>query len=386
MRLKHLELHGFKTFATRSEFVFPTGMTAIVGPNGSGKSNIADAIRWVLGEQSFSTLRAKKTDDLVFAGGEGRARSGMAEAYLTLDNSDGFFPIEFSEVTIGRRAYRDGENEYLLNGNKVRLRDITELLSQTGLARRTYAVVGQGLIDQALSLRAEERRALFEEAAGISLYQSKRGEALKRLDETQRNLERVKDLLAEIGPRVRQLERQARRVQDYTRLSGEMHEMQRTWFGYHWGKSQEGLREAKESCRAQAAQVEQRRAELAANGQQLDALRRRQLERRTQLSEWHHQSGGLHTQAESLQRELAVLSERARLLLQQADQARAEVEPLEMQIAAAGRARDAHRGRAGRHPAPHRQPCARNRSRPARARRMAGDAAVDRQIHRVSSR
>ncbi|HLF26849.1 MAG TPA: chromosome segregation protein SMC [Anaerolineae bacterium] len=334
MRLKHLELHGFKTFATQTEFIFPTGITAIVGPNGSGKSNVADCVRWVLGEQTFSALRAKKTEDLIFAGGEGRARSGMAEAYLTLDNSDGFFPIEFSEVTIGRRAYRDGDNEYLLNGSKVRLREIQELLAQTGLARRTYTVVGQGLIDQALSLRAEERRALFEEAAGISLYQHKREDALRRLDETQRNLERVKDILAEIGPRVRQLERQARRAQDYTRLSGELQEMQRVWFGYHWGRLQNTLGEAKASCQAQDLQVAQRRAELADAGTHLEQLRRRQLDVRTQLSEWQRQAGGLHTQIEALQRQLAVLAERARLIRQQASDVQADIAPLETQIAA----------------------------------------------------
>lgn len=334
MRLKHLELHGFKTFASRSEFVFPTGITAVVGPNGSGKSNLADAVRWVLGEQSFSTLRAKKTEDLIFAGGDGRARSGMAEVYITLDNADGFFPIEFSEVTIGRRAYRDGDNEYLLNGSKVRLRDVTELLAQTGLARRTYAVIGQGLIDQALSLRAEERRALFEEAAGISLYQHKREDALRRLEETQRNLERVKDILAEIGPRVRQLERQARRAEDYTRLSSELHEMQRTWFGFHWSRLQAGLRDAHESCQAQAAQLEERRAELAAIGDRLETLRRRQIELRSQLLRWQRESMGVHEQAEALQRQIAVLAERARLLAQQAEDARAEIAPLDVQIAA----------------------------------------------------
>ena len=334
MRLKHLELHGFKTFASRSEFVFPTGITAVVGPNGSGKSNLADAVRWVLGEQSFSTLRAKRTEDLIFAGGEGRARSGMAEAYITLDNADGLFPIEFGEVTIGRRAYRDGDNEYLLNGSKVRLRDVTELLAQTGLARRTYAVIGQGLIDQALSLRAEERRALFEEAAGISLYQHKREEALRRLEDTQRNLERVKDILAEIGPRVRQLERQARRAEDYARLSSELHEMQRVWFGFHWGRLQAGLRDAHESCQAQAAQLEERRAELAALGSTLETLRRSQIELRSQLLRWQRDSTGVHDQAGALQRQVAVLAERARLLAQQAEDARADIVPLEAQVAA----------------------------------------------------
>jgi len=334
MRLKHLELHGFKTFASRTEFVYPTGITAIVGPNGSGKSNVADAVRWVLGEQSFSVLRAKKTEDLIFAGGEGRARSGMAEAFLTLDNSDGFFPIEFSEVTIGRRAYRDGDNEYLLNGNKVRLRDIAEMLAQTGLARRTYTVIGQGLIDQALSLRADERRALFEEAAGISLYQHKREDALRRLEETQRNLDRVKDILAEIGPRVRQLERQSRRAQDYTRLSAELQEMQRVWFGYHWGRLQAALHDAKDAAQVHREMVEERRVELGASGERLEALRRRQLELRAQLGEWHRESSGLRRRAETLQRELAVLSERARSLGQQAEDARADLAPLEAQITA----------------------------------------------------
>ena len=157
----------------------------------------------MLGEQVFSALRAKRTEDLIFAGGDGRPRAGMAEVYLTLDNSDGFFPVDFNEVVVGRRAYRDGENEYLLNGSKVRLREVSELLAKTGLARRTYTVIGQGMVDQALALNSDERRALFEEAAGISLYRNKREDALRKLDETRRNLERVRDILAEIGPRVR---------------------------------------------------------------------------------------------------------------------------------------------------------------------------------------
>ena len=181
MRLKRLVLQGYKTFATKTEFVFDEGITAVVGPNGSGKSNIADAVRWVLGEQSYSTLRGKRTEDMIFAGSRSRPRAGMAQAILTLDNSDGWLPIDYTEVEIGRRAYRSGENEYLLNGQKVRLRDITELLASSGLAERTYTMIGQGLIDQALSLRADERRALFEEAAGISRYKMKRAETLRRL-------------------------------------------------------------------------------------------------------------------------------------------------------------------------------------------------------------
>ena len=134
MRLKHLELQGYKTFASRTEFLFDGGITAIVGPNGSGKSNVADAIRWVLGEQSYRTLRGKRTEDMIFSGSAQRARLGMASASLTLDNADGWLPIDFAEVTITRRAFRSGENEYLLNGSRVRLRDINELLAKSGLA------------------------------------------------------------------------------------------------------------------------------------------------------------------------------------------------------------------------------------------------------------
>jgi chromosome segregation protein len=334
MRLKHLELQGFKTFASKTEFVFPTGVTAIVGPNGSGKSNVADALRWALGEQVFSALRAKRTEDLIFAGGEGRPRAGMAEVYLTLDNSDGFFPVEFNEVVVGRRAYRDGENEYLLNGSKVRLRDVSELLAKTGLARRTYTVIGQGMVDQALALNSDERRALFEEAAGISLYRHKREDALKKLDETRRNLERVRDIVAEIGPRVRQLERQAQRARDYARLTTELHDMERTWYGYHWGKGQVALSEAKEAVEAQTAVLTTRRAETGSYNDRIETIRRQQFELRTQVSEWHRASSGLHTQAEALQRQLAVLEERARSLQQQIDQTQIDQSSIEAELTA----------------------------------------------------
>ncbi|MGD2177880.1 MAG: AAA family ATPase, partial [Anaerolineae bacterium] len=209
MRLKHLVLQGYKSFANKTEFEFPTGITAIVGPNGVGKSNIADAIRWALGERSMSRLRAKSTADMIFAGGEARARAGMAEVSLTFDNADGGLPIEFTEVTISRRAYRSGENEYLINGSRVLLRDIEELLGESSLSERTYTVIGQGLVDAALALSARDRRALFEEAAGISLYRDRREKTIERLDETERNLERVHDIVSEVTPRLERLERDA---------------------------------------------------------------------------------------------------------------------------------------------------------------------------------
>jgi chromosome segregation protein len=169
--LKSLELQGYKTFANRTLFEFAGTITAIVGPNGSGKSNIADSLRWVLGEQSYSLLRGKKTEDMIFSGSESRPRAGMASATITFDNGSGWLPIDFNEVAITRRAYRDGQNEYLINGQRVRLKDVAELLAQSGLAERTYTVIGQGLVDAALSLKAEERRRLFE-AAGLGFIAS----------------------------------------------------------------------------------------------------------------------------------------------------------------------------------------------------------------------
>jgi len=334
MRLKHLELQGYKTFATKTEFVFDEGITAIVGPNGSGKSNIADAVRWVLGEQSYSLLRAKRTEDMIFSGSKQRARLGMAQVSLTFDNSDGWLPIEFTEVTVGRRAYRSGENEYLLNGNRVRLRDITELLGRSGLSRRSYTVIGQGLIDAALSLRPSERRTLFEEAAGISIYQRKREDALAKLEETRQNLLRVSDIIAEIAPRLRRLERQAERAQEQADVQRRLESVLRTWYGYQWTRGQIALRKAKDRARQQEALLNQRRGELAELGQHIADLRARQGVLRQRLSDWHRESSALHAQAEKLQRELAVREERRRLLQARREEILAEIAPLKASVTA----------------------------------------------------
>ncbi|MFN8453800.1 MAG: AAA family ATPase [Anaerolineae bacterium] len=174
MRLKILEVQGYKSFANKVEFLFDGGITAIVGPNGSGKSNVADAIRWVLGEQSYSNLRGKKTEDMIFSGSDGRARLGLASVTLVLDNTDKWLPLDFSEVTISRRAYRSGENEYFLNGSRVRLKDVAELLT-SGLEPPTYTVIGQGTIGSCpLALHAEERRRLFMKPLKIT-FQRKTG-------------------------------------------------------------------------------------------------------------------------------------------------------------------------------------------------------------------
>jgi len=315
LRLKSLELQGYKTFASKTSFEFASGITAIVGPNGSGKSNIADALRWVLGEQSYTLLRGKKTEDMIFNGSEHRARASMASAHILFDNAENWLPVDFTEVAMTRRAYRDGHNDYLLNEQQVRLRDLNELLSASGLADRTYTIMGQGLVDASLALKAEERRKLFEEAAGVGLYRTRREEALKRLENTQRNLERVLDIMSELEPRLRSLERQAKRASEYSRAQADLKVILREWYGYHWHKAQQELTDSREVVKAQEIRLQEARAEHAKAQEEYNAFRERLSGLRTQLQTWHRQSSELHSQREEVSRELAVLEERHRALL-----------------------------------------------------------------------
>jgi chromosome segregation protein len=334
MRLQHLVLQGYKSFATKTEFPLPAGITAIVGPNGSGKSNVADAIRWVLGEQRMRALRGRTTEDMIFAGGRRRARAGMAEVSLTLDNSDGHLPIEYGEVTIARRAYRSGDNEYLINGARVRLRDINDLLAESGLGERTYTVIGQGLVDAALSLRAQERRTLFEDAAGIALYRSRREEALGRLEETQHNLDRVRDIIAEIAPRLKRLQREAQQVEEHRRQAAHLERLQATWYGYHWGRRQEALALELERAAALESALEERRRETVEEAERLRKSRQQEDELRNRLRGLHAQSSDLYAAAGDVQRELAVAEERSRLLATRREELAAELAPLATQYEA----------------------------------------------------
>jgi len=319
-RLKSFELHGYKTFASRNEFVFSDGITAIVGPNGSGKSNIADALRWVLGEQSFGLLRAKRTEDMIFSGSENRPRAGMASATVVFDNTDGWLPIDFIEVGITRRAYRDGDNEYLLNGQRVRLKDVSEVLAKSGLAERTYTIIGQGLVDAALALKAEDRRRLFEEAAGIGLHRARREEALKRLETTRRNMERVQDILAELQPRLRSLERQAKRAQEYDQMKADLKVVLREWYGYHWHLAQSELVTAQITAKQNEEVLSKVQSNQLHLDQKLSTYRSQINEVREKLSNCHNELTSLHQKRETLSREQAVNNERSRLLIQQLDQ------------------------------------------------------------------
>ena len=335
LRLKSLELHGFKTFASKIQFDFADGVTAIVGPNGSGKSNFADSLRWVLGEQSHSLLRAKKTEDMIFSGSEQRPRSGMASVTITFENSSGWLPIDFSEVAVTRRAYRDGHNEYLLNGQTVRLKDINELLAQSGLSERTYTILGQGMVDASLALKADERRKLFEEAAGIGLYRSRREESLRRLENTQRNLDRVLDILAELEPRLRGLEKQSKKAHEYAILQNELKVILREWYGFHWHRSQREFIDAQTNAKGHEQKLTSTRESFAQLTEGFTKARGHLANLRAQLDGWRRQSADLLNQRAVVSRELAVLDERLRTSLDSRERGVLEQQQLvdELQIA-----------------------------------------------------
>ena len=267
-RLLALRLQGFKSFAERTLVEFGPGISAVVGPNGSGKSNLADALRWTLGEQGRA-LRSRKSEDVIFAGSEKRKALGMADVTLVLDNADGLLPVEFSVLELGRRLYRSGENDYLLNKQRIRLRDLVDLLDGAHLADNAFLFIGQGMVDQALALRPEERRPLFEEVAGVRRHERRRRKAEEQLVESEANLARVDDILAELRPQARRLASQAE--QQSTRLSaGEelaaalLAAAHVRWHEAAAGAASTAARVARERAAADAAMTELQAAEEAA--------------------------------------------------------------------------------------------------------------------------
>ncbi|MCW2726831.1 MAG: condensin subunit Smc, partial [Frankiales bacterium] len=209
MHLKSLTLKGFKSFASSTTLRFEPGITCVVGPNGSGKSNVVDAIAWVLGEQGAKALRGGKMEDVIFAGTPGRPPLGRAEVTLTIDNADGALPIEYAEVSVTRLMFRSGESEYSINGNRCRLVDIQELMSDSGIGRELHVVVGQGQLDAVLQARPEDRRAFIEEAAGVLKHRKRKEKALRKLDAMQANLTRLQDLTTELRRQLKPLGKQA---------------------------------------------------------------------------------------------------------------------------------------------------------------------------------
>ena len=247
MRLKKLEILGFKSFAHKTALEFPVNISAIVGPNGSGKSNVVDSVRWVLGEQSFKNLRSKSGVDLIWAGSAVKSAQGKASVSLYFDNHDGFFPIDFEEVIIGRKVYRDGANEYYLNDSQVRLKDIAELLARSKLGLRGHSIVNQGSADEILKADPLERRGILEEALGLREFQLKKSEAEAKLLETSINLEQTASLINEIFPHLRSLKRQVERFKKREFLINDLNNLENEFFKI---KIQEILAERSENQKA----------------------------------------------------------------------------------------------------------------------------------------
>lgn len=242
MRLKSLEIQGFKTFPDKTKLSFEQGITSVVGPNGSGKSNISDAIRWVLGEQSPKSLRCSKMEDVVFNGTDKRKKQGYAEVTLNIDNSDRFLDFNGDEIAVTRRYYRSGESEYLINKAAVRLKDINELFMDTGLGRDGYSIIGQGKIDSIVSSKGEDRREIFEEAAGISRYRYRKIEAERKLKSTEENLLRLRDIVTELEGRVEPLKKQSEKAQKFLTYSEEKRGLEIALWLLTLDKSQENLK------------------------------------------------------------------------------------------------------------------------------------------------
>ena len=243
MYLKRLEMQGFKSFADKTILEFRPGITGVIGPNGSGKSNISDAIRWILGEQSMKSLRGNKTQDIIFAGTQNRKSLGFAEASLVFDNTDGTLPIEFSEVTITRKIYRSGETGYYINKAPCRLKDVIELFMDTGIGRDGYSIIGQGKIDEILSNKSEDRRHIFEEAAGIVKYRARKEETEKKLEQTRLNLLRINDILIEIEGNLEPLQQQSEKAKKYLNLKEELKNIEVGLFLYNIEKLKKALQQ-----------------------------------------------------------------------------------------------------------------------------------------------
>ena len=254
MRLTKLELNGFKSFARKTEIRFGDGVTAIIGPNGSGKSNISDAVRWVLGEQSAKALRGSKMEDVIFNGTQLRKALAYCEVTLIFDNTDGKLNVPFTEVAITRRVYRSGESEYCINRNNCRLRDISDLFCDTGIGKDGYSIISQGKVEEILSNKSGDRRAAFEEAAGVMRYRVRKEEAERKLSNTDKNLERIEDILKELSDRLAPLEAQSASARAYLRLRDELRDLEVNLFLYQYDRVHERLEQIADTTKQMLAE------------------------------------------------------------------------------------------------------------------------------------
>ncbi|HSO71921.1 MAG TPA: AAA family ATPase, partial [Thermodesulfobacteriota bacterium] len=292
MKIKRLELNGFKSFPEKTIIPFPKGISGVVGPNGCGKSNIVDAIKWVMGEQSPKQLRGKGMEDVIFAGSNGKSSVGMAEVSLVLDNDNGSFPPEmagFSEVVITRRLFRDGESEYAINNQACRMKDITHLFMGTGVGSRAYAVIEQGRVGAIIDSKPEDRRHWIEEAAGISKYKHRKQETLRKLELTQQNLLRVGDVIAEVKRQMNSLYRQAKKAERFKEARQALKEIELTLTLRDFGEIQE------EKSRLEQ-ELELQQGQLRTSKDEITAIQNRLQQIQAQLGETDRQLKGLQEQ------------------------------------------------------------------------------------------
>lgn len=257
MYLRKLEISGFKSFGSKETLDLEPGIMAVVGPNGSGKSNIADALRWVLGEQSNKMLRLRKSEELIFAGSEKKSKSSMAKVNILLDNTDEQMPIDFREVSIARCVYPEGENDYFLNGKKSRLSDITQILLQSGFGQSSYSIIGQGMVDNLILATGQERKELFEEASGIKQYEIKKQLVIKKLDKTKQNLIRVNDIISELLPQQKVLDKQIQILSQKNSLLNDLQKTRHGYLDYQYSEYKFKSNEIKELIKSYRAQLDQ---------------------------------------------------------------------------------------------------------------------------------
>ncbi|HXG36478.1 MAG TPA: chromosome segregation protein SMC [Dehalococcoidia bacterium] len=313
--LKRLDISGFKSFATRTSFYFSEGITAIVGPNGSGKSNVADALRWVLGEQSGRLIRARKVEDVLFAGSAQKTQAEKAEVTIFLDNSSRRLPINSPEVSISRRAYRSGESDYFINRKKVRLRDVQDLLLAGNASQSSYSIIGQGLVESVLNLKLEERRQLIEEAADIQRYRQRIDSAEMKLVATHENIERVELLVKEITPRLRQLERQAKRAQEHAQLTRELSQALQVWYEQLWQQAQETLILSRSAHDQAQAEQTQTKVALETCQRELSAIADDLEQRRVRIAQLSSEGQQLKDQVQEQEQRLSLDRQRQDILL-----------------------------------------------------------------------
>ncbi len=338
MYLKRLDVQGFKSFANKTALQFGSGVTCVVGPNGTGKTNVADALRWVLGEHASRTLRARKTEDVIFTGSDKRAPMGVAEVSITLDNSGQWLPIDYDEVVVTRRAYRSGENEYLINNTKVRLRDVVDLFLRAQVGQNSYAFMGQGMVEQVLSLRPEDRRGLIEEAAEVRIYRNKLDDAQHKLKATRENIDRVRLLVREIEPRITQLERQAGRAVKYQELARELASTLHVWYSHQWQEVNDALLAAITTQDQRTEEFERIKSDAKACEDGLVQLRAAIDERRREIAVREDRLRNLQDYVRDLERRAAIDTERGKMLSERIDELTAELVALRADEAAQDKA------------------------------------------------